>query len=61
MPNADEIQKTLTAPLTTLEELLRTPCEAIRQGINKLNETAAKSGMPKVPVPPEPPRVFTKR
>jgi len=60
MPNADEIQKTLTAPLGALEELLRTPAEAIRQGITKLNETAERSGIPKVPVPPEPPRVFSK-
>ena len=60
MPNADEIQKTLAAPLGVLEELIRTPCDAIRQGISKLNETAVRSGIPKMPVPPEPPRVFSK-
>ena len=58
MPDGRQIQETLTAPLAALEELIRAPAEALREGVQQLNQTAQRSGLPKVPEPPEPPKVF---
>ena len=58
MDDGRRIEETVRAPLAALEELLRSPAEALREGVKQLNQTAQRSGLPKVPEPPEPPRVF---
>ena len=56
MPDEHQIEEALTAPLGALEDLIRTPAEALRQGVQRLNQSA-QSGLPKVPEPPESPRL----
>lgn len=46
MPNGEEIQRTLTQPLAFWEEAIRAPAQAIRQGVQQLNTTAHRSGLP---------------
>ena len=58
MPDGKQIQENLIAPLAALEDLVRGPAEALRQGVQQLNQTSQWSGLPKVPEPPELPRVF---
>jgi hypothetical protein len=58
MPDGQEIQDSLTAPLAAQEELIRGPAQALRQGVQQLNQTAQRSGLPRLPEPPEPPKVF---
>ena len=58
MPDEKQIQETLTAPLAALEELIRGPAQALRQGVQQLNQTAQRSGLPRLPELPEPPKVF---
>ena len=48
----------VTAPLGALEALIRVPAEVLRQGVKQLNQTAQRSGLPKVPERPEAPKVF---
>ena len=59
MPNGEDIQRTLTAPLAALEELFHAPAEAVRRSVQQLNETAGQRGLPRLPDLPEPPRVFS--
>lgn len=54
MPDTRQIQDTLAA----LEELLRAPAQALKEGVQQLNQSALRSGLPRLPDPPEPPRVF---
>ena len=66
MPDGQQFQQTpsassgeaLTVPLAALEDLIRAPAQALREGIQQLNQAAQRSGLPKVPEPPEPPKVF---
>ena len=58
MPDERQIQDALTAPLAALEELIRGPAQALRQGVQQLNESAQRSGLPRLPEPPEPPKVY---
>ena len=62
MPNGDDIQRALQQPLVALEQLLLAPVQALQQGINQLNATATRSGLPQLPELPEaptPPRLFS--
>ena len=40
MPTGRRTEETLTAPLEALEDLVRGPAEALRQGVQQLNQTA---------------------
>lgn len=55
MPNGEDIQRTLTAPLAALEELFRAPAETLRRGVQQINQTS----LVKLPDLPEPPRIFS--
>ena len=59
MPNGDDIQRALQEPLVGLERLLLGPAKALQQGIQQLNTTASRSGLPQLPAPPDPPRLFS--
>ena len=60
MPDGRQIQETLTGPPAALEDLIQAPARALREGFQQLNQTVQGSGLPKVPEPPEPPKVFRK-
>lgn len=55
MPDGRQIEETLRAPLAALEELTRAQAEALKEGVQQLNQTAQRSGLSRVP---ESPRVF---
>ena len=55
---ADGGQNTETALLGALEALIRVPAEALRKGVKQLNQTAQRSGLPKVLEVPELTKVF---
>ncbi len=52
MLDGRQIEETLRAPPGALEKLLRAPDEALRQGVQRLNQAAQRSGLPRVPKPP---------
>mgnify|MGYP001612593435 CR=1 FL=1 len=58
MPEEKQIQDAMAAPLAALEELLMAPAQALRQGVQRMNQTAERSRLPKLPELPEPPRLF---
>jgi hypothetical protein len=58
MPDTRQIQGTLAAPLAALEELIRAPAQALKEGVQQLNQSAQRSGLPRLPDLPEPPKVF---
>ena len=58
MPEEKKIQDVMAAPLAALEELIRAPAQALREGVQQLNQSAERSRLPKIPELPEPPRLF---
>jgi len=61
MPDEHRMEETLTAPLAALEDVIRAPEEALREGVQQLDQTTQRSGLPKLPDPPGPPNVFRRR
>lgn len=59
MPNGADVQRALQQPLAGLEDLILAPAMALKDGINQLNTTASRSGFPKLPEAPTPPRLFS--
>lgn len=59
-PKPGGFRDTLLFPLQAVEELIRTPMELLRDGVNQLTESAQQTGLPKIPPPPELPKLFTR-
>lgn len=57
MPDGRQIEEMVTAPLVVLEDLFLAAAEALRQGVQQLNLTAQRSGLPTALVP-EPPKII---
>ena len=57
MPDGRQIEEMVTAPLEVLEDLFRAPAEALGRGVQQLNQTAQRSGLPTAPEP-EPPKII---
>ena len=59
MPNGPDIQRALQQPLVALEQILLAPAQALQQGINQINATATRSGLPQLPGAPTSLRLFS--
>ena len=57
MPDGRQIEGMVMAPLVVLEDPFRAAAEALRRGVQQLNQTAQRSGLPTAPEP-EPPKII---
>ena len=59
-PKPSGFRDTLLFPLQAAEQLLRAPAELLRDMGTQLSESAQQTGLPKLPAPPELPKLFTR-
>lgn len=59
-PKPSGFRDTLLFPLQAVEQLIRAPVDLLRDGVTQLTETAQQTGLPKIPPPPELPKLFTR-